>query len=130
MARRGGIDLPARQLSRLYGVNHFVTSQTNPVALWSLRDTGAEDSLAAVEAMASELWPDAALGVCSVPDARKGERLVLEQAPPDNDDFRSIKGGAWGSTIGHSRAAARFASRPGLQRRFVGFRLVRSLHHP
>ena len=40
-------DLPARQLSRLYGVNHFVTSQTNPVILWSLRDTAAEDTLAA-----------------------------------------------------------------------------------
>lgn len=40
-------DMPARRLSRLYGVNHFVTSQTNPVVLWSLRDTGAEDTLAA-----------------------------------------------------------------------------------
>ncbi len=40
-------DLPARQLSRLYGVNHFVTSQTNPVILWSLRDTGAEDTILA-----------------------------------------------------------------------------------
>ena len=40
-------DLPTRQLSRLYGVNHFVTSQTNPVALWSLRDTMAKDTLAA-----------------------------------------------------------------------------------
>lgn len=43
-------DLPARQLSRLYGVNHFVTSQTNPIALWSLRDTAAEDT------MAAKLW--------------------------------------------------------------------------
>jgi len=38
-------DLPARQLSRLYGVNHFVTSQVNPIVLWSLRDTDAEDTL-------------------------------------------------------------------------------------
>ena len=38
-------DLPAKQLIRLYGVNHFITSQTNPVILWSLRDTGAQDSL-------------------------------------------------------------------------------------
>jgi NTE family protein len=38
-------DLPARRLIRLYGVNHFITSQTNPVILWSLRDTGAQDSL-------------------------------------------------------------------------------------
>ncbi|HEX8168162.1 MAG TPA: acyl-[ACP]--phospholipid O-acyltransferase [Beijerinckiaceae bacterium] len=34
-------------------------------------------SLAAVEALASELWPDALSAVASVPDARKGERLVL-----------------------------------------------------
>lgn len=39
-------DLPARQLSRLYGVNHFVTSQTNPIILWSLRDSGADETLA------------------------------------------------------------------------------------
>lgn len=38
-------DLPAKRLIRLYGVNHFITSQTNPIVLWSLRDTGAEDSL-------------------------------------------------------------------------------------
>jgi len=38
-------DLPAKRLSRLYGVNHFITSQTNPIILWTLRDTGAEDSL-------------------------------------------------------------------------------------
>src|SRR5206468_6182345 len=34
-------------------------------------------SLAAVEALAAELWPDALSGVATVPDARKGERLVL-----------------------------------------------------
>lgn len=38
-------DLPARQLSRLYGVNHFMTSIVNPVVLWSLRDTDVEDTL-------------------------------------------------------------------------------------
>ena len=38
-------DLPAKRLIRLYGVNHFITSQTNPIILWSLRDTGAEESL-------------------------------------------------------------------------------------
>ena len=38
-------DLPARQLSRLYGVNHFITSQVNPIVLWTLRDTDAEDTL-------------------------------------------------------------------------------------
>ncbi|MEM7462085.1 MAG: acyl-[ACP]--phospholipid O-acyltransferase [Pseudomonadota bacterium] len=34
-------------------------------------------SLAAVEQLAGELWPDALSAVASVPDARKGERLVL-----------------------------------------------------
>ncbi|GJD52583.1 Bifunctional protein Aas [Methylobacterium crusticola] len=34
-------------------------------------------SLAAVEAMAAELWPEAASAVAAVPDPRKGERLVL-----------------------------------------------------
>lgn len=29
-------DLPARRLSRLYGVNHYIASQVNPVVLWSL----------------------------------------------------------------------------------------------
>lgn len=38
-------DLPAKRLSRLYGVNHFITSQTNPVAVWALRDSQQQDNL-------------------------------------------------------------------------------------
>ena len=38
-------DLPAKRLVRLYGVNHFITSQTNPIALWSIRDSWASDNL-------------------------------------------------------------------------------------
>jgi acyl-[acyl-carrier-protein]-phospholipid O-acyltransferase/long-chain-fatty-acid--[acyl-carrier-protein] ligase len=34
-------------------------------------------SFAAVEALAGDLWPDAVSAVVSVPDARKGERLLL-----------------------------------------------------
>jgi acyl-[acyl-carrier-protein]-phospholipid O-acyltransferase/long-chain-fatty-acid--[acyl-carrier-protein] ligase len=34
-------------------------------------------SLAAVEALASDLWPNALSAVTAVPDARKGERLIL-----------------------------------------------------
>jgi acyl-[acyl-carrier-protein]-phospholipid O-acyltransferase / long-chain-fatty-acid--[acyl-carrier-protein] ligase len=34
-------------------------------------------SLAAVETLAAELWPDAMSGVATVPDPRKGERLIL-----------------------------------------------------
>ena len=31
-------DLPARRLTRLYGANHFISSQANPVVLWALQD--------------------------------------------------------------------------------------------
>jgi acyl-[acyl-carrier-protein]-phospholipid O-acyltransferase/long-chain-fatty-acid--[acyl-carrier-protein] ligase len=34
-------------------------------------------SFAAVEALAAELWPNALSAVASVPDARKGERLIM-----------------------------------------------------
>lgn len=38
-------DLPAKRLIRLYGVNHFITSQTNPVVLWAMRDSQSSDDL-------------------------------------------------------------------------------------
>ncbi len=46
-------------------------------------------SLAAVEALAAELWPDAMSGAATVPDARKGERLVLvtTKAEPKRSDL-------------------------------------------
>ncbi len=31
-------DMPARRLTRLYGVNHFISSQTNPFVLWTTQD--------------------------------------------------------------------------------------------
>jgi acyl-[acyl-carrier-protein]-phospholipid O-acyltransferase/long-chain-fatty-acid--[acyl-carrier-protein] ligase len=40
-------------------------------------------SLAAVEALAAELWPDVVSAVVAVPDARKGERLILVTQKPD-----------------------------------------------
>jgi acyl-[acyl-carrier-protein]-phospholipid O-acyltransferase/long-chain-fatty-acid--[acyl-carrier-protein] ligase len=40
-------------------------------------------SLAAVEMLASELWPDALSGVATVPDPRKGERLILVTTKKD-----------------------------------------------
>jgi acyl-[acyl-carrier-protein]-phospholipid O-acyltransferase / long-chain-fatty-acid--[acyl-carrier-protein] ligase len=40
-------------------------------------------SLAAVEAMTAELWPDAVSGAATVPDLRKGERLVLVTTQAD-----------------------------------------------
>lgn len=32
-----GLDLPSRRLGRLYGINHFITSQTNPAVLWAVK---------------------------------------------------------------------------------------------
>jgi acyl-[acyl-carrier-protein]-phospholipid O-acyltransferase/long-chain-fatty-acid--[acyl-carrier-protein] ligase len=40
-------------------------------------------SLAAVEALAADLWPDAISAATTVPDARKGERLVLVTTKTD-----------------------------------------------
>lgn len=40
-------DQPAKRLARLYGVNHFISSQANPVVLWALRDTGWQESVRA-----------------------------------------------------------------------------------
>jgi acyl-[acyl-carrier-protein]-phospholipid O-acyltransferase / long-chain-fatty-acid--[acyl-carrier-protein] ligase len=40
-------------------------------------------SLAAVEALAADLWPDAISAAATVPDARKGERLVLVTTRPE-----------------------------------------------
>jgi acyl-[acyl-carrier-protein]-phospholipid O-acyltransferase/long-chain-fatty-acid--[acyl-carrier-protein] ligase len=40
-------------------------------------------SLAAIEALAAELWPGAASGCATAPDARKGERIVLVTTQKD-----------------------------------------------
>jgi acyl-[acyl-carrier-protein]-phospholipid O-acyltransferase/long-chain-fatty-acid--[acyl-carrier-protein] ligase len=49
-------------------------------------------SLAAVEALATELWPDAASAVVTVPDARKGERLILvtQKAGATRSEFQAF----------------------------------------
>jgi acyl-[acyl-carrier-protein]-phospholipid O-acyltransferase / long-chain-fatty-acid--[acyl-carrier-protein] ligase len=46
-------------------------------------------SLGAVEALAAELWPDAMSGAATVPDPRKGERLILvtTKSDPKRSDF-------------------------------------------
>jgi acyl-[acyl-carrier-protein]-phospholipid O-acyltransferase/long-chain-fatty-acid--[acyl-carrier-protein] ligase len=46
-------------------------------------------SLGAVEALAAELWPDAMSGAATVPDLRKGERLILvtTKSDPKRSDF-------------------------------------------
>lgn len=38
-------DLPARRLSRLYGVNHYIASQVNPLVLWSLIEYRNQDGI-------------------------------------------------------------------------------------
>src|SRR3984957_1508028 len=47
-------------------------------------------SLAAVEALAGELWPDAMSGAATVPDARKGERLVVVTTKNDPNASRFL----------------------------------------
>src|SRR6185503_4761508 len=49
-------------------------------------------SFAAVEALAGELWPDAISAVASVPDPRKGERLILmtSQKNATRSDFQTF----------------------------------------
>jgi acyl-[acyl-carrier-protein]-phospholipid O-acyltransferase/long-chain-fatty-acid--[acyl-carrier-protein] ligase len=49
-------------------------------------------SFAAVEALASELWPDALSAVASVPDARKGERLIMltQKKDPTRGEFQAF----------------------------------------
>lgn len=53
-------DLPARRLSRLYGVNHFISSQANPVTLWALQDPHGPESLRSrllgISVSASQDW--------------------------------------------------------------------------
>jgi len=52
-------DLPARRLTRLYGVNHFISSQANPMVLWALQDphsTSLLSQLAGVYQSALRDW--------------------------------------------------------------------------
>lgn len=53
------------------------------------------------------------------------DRVLLDPARIHDDDFRIIRGGAWGGTISQSRAAARSGARPGTSWHSVGVRLVR-----
>lgn len=57
-------DLPAKRLARLYGVNHFIVSQTNPLVLWLLQDNkavqfGVAKSLQGVVMRGMKDWIDA-----------------------------------------------------------------------
>jgi acyl-[acyl-carrier-protein]-phospholipid O-acyltransferase/long-chain-fatty-acid--[acyl-carrier-protein] ligase len=49
-------------------------------------------SLAAVETLAAELWPDAVSAATTVPDLRKGERLILftEQPTAKRSGFQTF----------------------------------------
>ena len=61
----------------------------------------------------------------SGPPSRRG-RLTLDPAAGDDQNFRSVKGGAWGSPMAFSRSAARFGAPPKNRSIVIGFRLVRS----
>jgi TAG lipase / steryl ester hydrolase / phospholipase A2 / LPA acyltransferase len=37
-------DLPTHRLARQYGVNHFISSQANPMVLWALQDPSKNDA--------------------------------------------------------------------------------------
>lgn len=54
---------------------------------------------------------------------------LLRPVPADDDDdeYRSVRGGAWASVIHHSRVGSRFGARPGIGFANVGFRCARSL---
>jgi acyl-[acyl-carrier-protein]-phospholipid O-acyltransferase/long-chain-fatty-acid--[acyl-carrier-protein] ligase len=58
-------------------------------------------SLAAVETLAAELWPDALSAVASAPDARKGERLVLvtQKKGAKRADFQAFAKGKGASEL-------------------------------
>jgi acyl-[acyl-carrier-protein]-phospholipid O-acyltransferase / long-chain-fatty-acid--[acyl-carrier-protein] ligase len=49
-------------------------------------------SLAAVEALAADLWPNALSAVVAMPDPRKGERLILvtQQKDATRSDFQAL----------------------------------------
>ncbi len=38
-------DMPAKRLARLYGVNHYIASQINPIVLWFIQDPKARQGL-------------------------------------------------------------------------------------
>ena len=38
-------DMPAKRLARLYGVNHFIASQTNPIILWTIQNPNGEGGM-------------------------------------------------------------------------------------
>jgi acyl-[acyl-carrier-protein]-phospholipid O-acyltransferase/long-chain-fatty-acid--[acyl-carrier-protein] ligase len=59
-------------------------------------------SLAAAEALASGLWPEARHAVISLPDGRKGERLVLVTDRSDADSAKLI---AHAKTVGAAELA-------------------------
>jgi serine/threonine-protein kinase len=60
------------------------------------------------------------------PEAATG-RFVRAAAASEDPAHRAVRGGAWTSEARHSRAAARFASKPGMRWTTTGFRLARDL---
>jgi serine/threonine-protein kinase len=54
-------------------------------------------------------------------------RIVIAAPPADDEGYRSVRGGAWASTIALGRLAGRFAVLPHQRFDNVGFRLARAL---
>jgi NTE family protein len=87
-------DLPARRLARLYGVNHFISSQANPISLWARRDPhaagGLRSRLVDIWLSASQEWlrtiyPFAIRAVRDVPPVATWTRIgfsVMTQDDP------------------------------------------------
>jgi serine/threonine-protein kinase len=71
---------------------------------------------------------DFCLGVWTLagPAIRDG-RVVIEPAPREGDERRSVRGGAWVAVHTNCRVAARFASRPEQRWSTTGLRVARSL---
>ncbi len=112
--------------------------QPEPTFARVVNTSAAESSLEGVEARSLDESPYGVRGLAGNvrdwcqnvwkhegPRVEQG-RLRLEQAAPEDPDFRAIRGGSWTGAIVQSRAAARFAGRPGGRWTVVGLRLVRS----
>ncbi|HVK67603.1 MAG TPA: SUMF1/EgtB/PvdO family nonheme iron enzyme [Polyangium sp.] len=55
-----------------------------------------------------------------------GERVLVDEASPDDPEHRVVRGGGWSSALPFARAAGRFGLLPGIRRATVGLRVARS----
>ncbi|MDI1475431.1 SUMF1/EgtB/PvdO family nonheme iron enzyme [Polyangium sp. y55x31] len=55
-----------------------------------------------------------------------GDRVLVDEASPDDREHRAVRGGGWSSALPFARAAGRFGLLPGIRRATVGLRVARS----